>query len=127
VWRHRGHPRVPAGIQPGDRIIKIEGLSTKDMQLTDAVKRMRGKPARRSPSASCAEGWTEPKDFEITPRADPRPVGRRQQLEPGIEYIRLRQFQEQTASDLEPRSRSIQGRARSRASSWTCATTRAAS
>src|SRR5438067_13074459 len=40
-----GTPAYRAGLQTGDRIVKIDGLPTKDMQLSDAVKRMRGKPA----------------------------------------------------------------------------------
>jgi carboxyl-terminal processing protease len=48
-----GTPDYRAGIQPGDRILKIEGLTTKDMQLSDAVKRMR-QPAARSRSRSRA-------------------------------------------------------------------------
>jgi carboxyl-terminal processing protease len=47
------------------------------------------------------EGWTEPKDFEITREQIRVQSVKSMQLEPGIEYIRLRQFQEQTANDLE--------------------------
>jgi len=47
VYPIEGTPAYRAGLATGDRIIKIEGLSTKDMQLSDAVKKMRGKPARR--------------------------------------------------------------------------------
>ena len=36
------------------------------MQLTDAVKRMRGKPGTKVTISIVREGWTEPKDFDIT-------------------------------------------------------------
>ncbi len=96
-----GTPAYRAGLQPGDRIVKIEGISTKDMQLTDAVKRMRGKPGTKIAISVVREGWTEPRDFEITREQIHVQSVRSQQLEPGIEYIRLRQFQEQTAHDME--------------------------
>jgi carboxyl-terminal processing protease len=47
------------------------------------------------------EGWTEPKDFLITREQIRVQSVKSNQLEPGIEYIRLRQFQEQTSNDLE--------------------------
>jgi carboxyl-terminal processing protease len=96
-----GTPAYRAGIQPGDRILKIEGLSTKDMQLADAVKRMRGKPGSKITVTIVREGWTEPKDFLITREQIRVQSVKNNQLESGIEYIRLRQFQEQTSNDLE--------------------------
>ena len=96
-----GTPAYRAGIHSGDRIVKIEGLSTKDMQLTDAVKRMRGKPGSKVTISIVREGWTEAKDFPIVREQIRVQSVKNQPLEPGIEYIRLRQFQEQTSGDLE--------------------------
>ena len=96
-----GTPAYRAGVLSGDRIVKIEGLTTKDMQLTDAVKRMRGKPGSKIVISIIREGWTEPKDFTITREQIRVQSVKNAELEPGIEYIRLRQFQEQTGNDIE--------------------------
>src|SRR5208283_415146 len=58
-------PAYRAGIKAGDKIIKIAGESTKNMELEKAVTKMRG--AKGSPIVLTIfrEGWTEPKDFTI--------------------------------------------------------------
>jgi len=40
-------PAARAGLQAGDKIIKIENESTKNMNVMDAVKRLRGEPGSR--------------------------------------------------------------------------------
>jgi carboxyl-terminal processing protease len=62
---------------------------------------MRGKPGSRITISVVREGWTEPKDFDIIREQIRVQSVKTQELESGIEYIRLRQFQEQTAQDLE--------------------------
>ncbi|MBI2152110.1 MAG: S41 family peptidase [Candidatus Rokubacteria bacterium] len=96
-----GTPAYRAGLQPGDRIVKIEGITTKDLSLTDAVKRMRGKPGTKITITIMREGWTEPRDFTIVREQIRVQSVRSQDLEPGIGYVRLRQFQEQSPNDLE--------------------------
>jgi len=96
-----GTPAYRAGLHTGDKIVKIEGITTKDLSLADAVKRMRGKPGTKITVTILREGWTEPRDFTITREQIRVQSVRSQDLEPGIGYIRLRQFQEQSPNDLE--------------------------
>ncbi len=95
-----GTPAYRAGLQTGDRIFKIDGLATKDMQLVDAVKRMRGKPGTKVTITIVREGWAEPKDFDIVREQIRVHSVRTQDLGGGIAYIKLRQFQEQSPADL---------------------------
>ena len=60
-----GGPAHRAGIRRDDRIVKIDGLSTKGMIIDDVVKRVRGAPGTRVTLSVARDGWSSPRDIEI--------------------------------------------------------------
>lgn len=93
-------PAYKAGIKAGDRIIKINDETTKDMGLQDAVQKMRGPKGTPVKITIVREGWKEPKDFTIVRDIIKVKSVKYKVLEDGIGYVKVTQFQEQTASDL---------------------------
>lgn len=93
-------PAYKAGIKAGDKIIKINKEFTKDMSLHDAVSKMRGAPSTSVKITIIREGWKETKDFVIVREIIKVKSVRSKLLEDGMGYIKINQFQEQTASDL---------------------------
>jgi carboxyl-terminal processing protease len=93
-------PAYKAGIKAGDKIIKINNVSTKDMNLEDAVEKMRGIPSTPVTISILREGWSESKDFTIMRAIIKIKSVKGKMLEDNIGYIKISQFQEQTADDL---------------------------
>jgi carboxyl-terminal processing protease len=93
-------PAYKAGIQAGDKIIKINDEFTKDMGLHDAVSKMRGAPATSVKITILREGWKETKDFSMMREIIKVKSVKSKVIEDGIGYIKINQFQEQTSSDL---------------------------
>jgi carboxyl-terminal processing protease len=93
-------PAYRAGIQAGDKIVKINNDFTKDMSLQDAVSKMRGTPSSTVKITILREGWEKSRDFTITREVIKIKSVKSKILEEGIGYIKINQFQEQTSSDL---------------------------
>jgi carboxyl-terminal processing protease len=96
-----GTPAYQAGLQAGDHIIKINGQTTKNMTLMDAVRLIRGPKGSKVTLTINREGFQQPKDFAIVREIIPIRSVRARLLEGGFGYIRLSNFQDQTDRDLQ--------------------------
>jgi carboxyl-terminal processing protease len=96
-----GTPADRAGIQPGDRIVKIEGQITKDLTLLDAVRKLRGPKGSKVTISILREGSPELMDFTLVREVIEVKSVRSKDLGDGIYYVRLASFQERTSKDLE--------------------------
>jgi carboxyl-terminal processing protease len=95
-----GTPAYELGIQAGDQILGVDGETTKEMTLMEAVKKMRGPTGTNVVLTIMREEFTKPQDFVITRDTIAIRSVRSKTLEPGYGYIRLSQFQSSTARDL---------------------------
>ena len=103
-----GTPASRAGIQALDEIVAVcpdataeSCLTTEDMNLLEAVKLMRGPRGTEVMIRVQRKGWDVPRPFVIR-RASIRVSSVTLHLiEPGLPYVRLSQFQENSAQELE--------------------------
>ncbi|MGC2064039.1 MAG: PDZ domain-containing protein, partial [Thermodesulfovibrionales bacterium] len=93
-------PASRADIKAGDKIVSINKESTIDMSMQDAVSKMRGAPKTSVTIGIMREGWDEPKDFTLIRDVIKMKSIKAKMLEGNIGYVKVTQFQEQTASDL---------------------------
>ncbi|UCD34248.1 MAG: S41 family peptidase [Nitrospiraceae bacterium] len=94
-------PADKAGVQAGDKIIKIDGESTKDISLVDAVARLRGPKGTSVTITIMREGLEEPMDIAIVRDIIKLKSVKYKVLEDNIGYVKLTQFQEKSAGDLK--------------------------
>jgi len=93
-------PAFRAGIQPNDHIWKIDGTSTRDMNITAAVKRMRGEKGTTVVLTILRGDSSKPLVFNLVRDIIKIKSLKSRMLEPGIGFIRISQFQERTGSDF---------------------------
>ncbi len=94
-------PAERAGLTAGDLIIKIEDVLARDISVTEAVKMMRGKPGTSITITVFRE--SEGRTFDVTIKRAIIQVKsvKTDILAPGYAYLRLTQFQEHSAEQLQ--------------------------
>jgi carboxyl-terminal processing protease len=100
-----GTPAGKAGLKRYDRIQKINGESTLNMGLNEAVQHLRGAPQSKVTiwiHRDGAEGWAGARPFELERETIHVASVEHRMLEGAdhIGYIRLKQFQQNTSDDL---------------------------
>jgi carboxyl-terminal processing protease len=101
-------PAFRAGLEAGDRIIKINEEPTKDMSLFEAVKKMRGKKGTEITLTIFRETREEP--FEVTIIRDVIKIisVKAKVLDKEYGYVRITQFQENTGRELKKQLQQIE-------------------
>jgi len=97
-----GTPAWKAGLKTNDRIVKINNQLTRDMTLTDAVKILRGKPGEAVNITILRESEKKILEFKIV--RDIIKINNIKEakiLEDNIGYIRLVEFGENIAKDMD--------------------------
>jgi carboxyl-terminal processing protease len=99
-------PAYKAGIQPLDRIVKVDDQPIKD--LRQAVNMMRGPKGTKVKVSIMREGLKEPIDYEMIRDDIPIVSVKELTLRPGYSYIRLSQFTGSTSEELEEKLKKIE-------------------
>jgi len=100
-------PAFNAGVKSGDQIIKIDGKSTKDISIMEAVKKMRGPENTKVTITIMRENMAKPKDFVLTRAIIQVKSVKVKTFDDNIGYIRIASFNEKTADDLRKALRDI--------------------
>lgn len=93
-------PAERAGLKSGDLIVKLDEKPVKGMTLTDAVKVMRGKVGSKIDLLVVREGLSKPKEFTLTRAIIKIQSVKHRLLEPGYGYVRVTQFQANSAKNM---------------------------
>lgn len=99
-----GTPAFRAGIKKHDRIVKIGGESTLNMGLNEAVQHLRGAPGSKVTvfiKRDGPDGFQTPRPYELTREVIKVASVEHKLLADNIGYVRLKQFQANTAKDLD--------------------------
>lgn len=101
-------PAWNAGIQAGDKVVEINGESTKGYSLAEAALKMRGKRGSKVRLGIFREGFEKPKEFVIERGVVKVRSVKYTDLEEGYGYIRLTSFIENSAPEIEKALKQIQ-------------------
>jgi len=104
-----GTPAYAAGILPNDKIVKIDGDTTQDITIEQAVKKLRGSPGSKVVITVAREGEKELKDFNLVRQLIKVESINSKMLDSNIGYVRLAEFTKNSAVDFDAALKKLKG------------------
>ncbi len=95
-----GTPAYKVGIKPNDKIVQIEDESTINMSLIEAVSKLRGRKGTQVAIHIGRDSFAQPKEFKITRDTIKIESVEAFELDDGIRYVRIRDFQKNTLDSI---------------------------
>jgi carboxyl-terminal processing protease len=93
-------PAYKAGIKAGDKIVTINGESTKGLTLVEAAQKMKGSNGSKVILGIFREGFEQPKDFAVVRGVVKIKSVKYTDLDDGYAYVRLTSFIENSGRDM---------------------------
>lgn len=94
-------PAYIAGVKPGDKVIAVDGKSTKGLSLVEAAQLMRGKKGSKVTLTVARDNVDKPVDIVVTRGNVKIKSVKYTDMEDGYGYIKITQFMETTGRDLK--------------------------
>ncbi len=94
-------PAYLAGIKAKDQITRIGGISTQNMTVAEAVKKLRGPKDSKVTLTIMRSGFEQPREFILVRAVISVRSVKFRELQAGIGYLRISSFQEHVARDVE--------------------------
>lgn len=94
-------PAAKAGVKTGDLIVRLDDKPVKGLTLTEAVRLMRGKPGSKIKLTIVREGHDKPLKISVVRAVIKLQSVKHRLLEKDYGYVRITQFQGNSAKNLE--------------------------
>jgi carboxyl-terminal processing protease len=108
IWPFENSPAFRAGLRPGDAIAKVNDKKTDGMSTSEIAELLKGPRNTKVQVTVDRDGNANPLSFDIIRDAIPRfTVPEAIWLKPGIAYLRVTQFGENTSKEFEERLKQL--------------------
>ncbi|MFM7203932.1 MAG: S41 family peptidase [Myxococcota bacterium] len=110
VAPYPGSPAEKAGLKAGDLIVKIDGAAFSDIGPSEAVNRIKGRKGTKVLLGIQRADWKDVRDIPVERDQIHTPAVVAKNLEGGIGYVRVMQFQERVADDVQKAIKDLEGK-----------------
>lgn len=103
-------PAWKVGVKSGDKIVRINGESTKGLSISEAIQKMKGKTGTEVVLGIYRKGWKKFRDLKMTRQSIQVKSVRSEMLDQKYGYVALAGFSENAAKDVDQAIKNLESK-----------------